>query len=72
VRDQLTHRGLAPGLAQPRRVAVEALEHPQLGELRTVCPAVVATILVIEAIRNSVSGVTGSGAPTARGPAAPS
>ena len=30
------------------------------------------TIFVIEAIRNIVSGVTGSLAPTARGPAAPS
>ena len=34
--------------------------------------AVVVTIFVIEAIRNIVSGVTGSLAPTARGPAAPS
>ena len=32
----------------------------------------VTTIFVIEAIRNIVSGVTGSLAPTARGPAAPS
>ena len=74
---------------QPRRVAVEALEHLEVGELRQVLldrrvEVEVAALdllqrrrpsrpsCVIDAMRNIVSGVTGSLAPTARGPAAPS
>ena len=76
------------GARSARRVAVEALEHLQLGELRAVLgdrlvevevprstswsAATVVTIFVIDAMRNIVSGVIGSSAPASRTPAAPS
>jgi hypothetical protein len=88
VGDQLLHGGTAAGRPQLGVVAIEALKHRHVGELRAVgvdgrgqleiaastccSAATVLTILVIDMIRKTESGVTGSSLPTARGPAAPS